>query len=85
MYIYIYIYTHNRTLLHLCVPALAGAAIPFFCQRRSTAYWKMLVPRTYYICTYTQGGQQFAPYSIMAKIPPSPLRILTGRLSHVSG
>ena len=32
-----------------------------------------------------QGGQKFAPYSVMAKIPPSPLRILTGRLSHVSG
>ena len=34
-------------------------------------------------CIYTQGGQKFAPYSVMAKIAPSPLRILTGRLSHV--
>ena len=32
-----------------------------------------------------QGGQKFAPHSVMAYIPPSPLRILTGRLSHLSG
>ena len=36
---------------------------------------------TLIINNYTQGGQKFAPYSVMAEIPPSPLRILTGRLS----
>ena len=30
-------------------------------------------------------GQKFVPFSVMAWIPPSPLRILTGRVSHVAG
>ena len=33
----------------------------------------------------TQGGQKFGPHSVMAWIPPYPLRILTARLSQVSG
>ena len=34
---------------------------------------------------YSGGGQKFEPFSVMPSIPPSPLRILMGKLSHVSG
>ena len=37
------------------------------------------------VLSIPQGGQQFGPCSVMALIPPSSLRILTGTLSHVSG
>ena len=32
-----------------------------------------------------EGGQKFVPFSVIALIPPFPVRAITGKVSHASG